>query len=52
MAKCPACSAEITHVDAEMIELNPTEEVSESTEGEPSRAIATVCPECEAIIGI
>lgn len=51
MAKCPACMTEIDHVDAEMIELNPTDAVAEETE-KPQRAIATICPECEAIIGI
>jgi uncharacterized protein with PIN domain len=51
MARCPSCDAEIEHVDAEMIELNPSSEVEGETE-EPSQAIATVCPECTAIIGI
>ncbi|MBS3760455.1 hypothetical protein [Halodesulfurarchaeum sp.] len=51
MARCPTCKSEITHVDAEMIELNPSTEVESETE-EPSQAIATVCPECNAIIGI
>ncbi|MFB6114626.1 MAG: hypothetical protein ABEJ58_11060 [Halodesulfurarchaeum sp.] len=51
MATCPACKTEIDHVEAEMIELTPTEAVAESAE-EPQNAIATCCPECEAIIGI
>jgi len=51
MAKCPTCEAEIDHVDAEMIELNPTSAVESETE-EVSQAIATVCPSCNAIIGI
>jgi uncharacterized protein with PIN domain len=51
MANCPACGTEIDRVDAEMIDLNPSDAV-EATGEEPSRAIATVCPACEAIIGI
>lgn len=51
MATCPTCEAEIDHVDAEMLELNPSSDVEAETE-EASRAIATVCPECNAIIGI
>ncbi|MFB6086779.1 MAG: hypothetical protein ABEJ84_08280 [Halodesulfurarchaeum sp.] len=51
MAKCPTCEAEIDHVEAEMLELTPSPAVEEASE-EPSRAVATVCPSCEAIIGI
>ena len=51
MAKCPSCKDEIDHVDAEMIELNPSAAVESETE-EISQAIATVCPSCNAIIGI
>jgi uncharacterized protein with PIN domain len=51
MATCPTCEVEIDSVDAEMIELNPSPAVEEETE-EPAQAIATVCPECNAIIGI
>ncbi len=51
MATCPTCEAEINHVEAEMLELSPSAAVESETE-EPSQAIATVCPECNAIIGI
>ena len=51
MAKCPTCEAEIDHVDAEMIDLSPSPAVEQETD-EPSQAIATVCPACNAIIGI
>ncbi|MFP4529658.1 MAG: hypothetical protein ACLFNC_00040 [Halodesulfurarchaeum sp.] len=51
MAKCPNCEAEIDHVEAEMLELSPSSAVADETE-EPSQAIATVCPSCDAIIGI
>lgn len=51
MASCPTCEAEIDHVLAEMIDLKGTEAIDEKfTEG--GRAVATVCPQCDAIIGI
>ena len=51
MANCPTCETEIDHVVAEKIELTGTEElVADVAEGE--YAIATVCPNCQAIIGI
>lgn len=52
MANCPSCGTEITHVEAEMIDLQPSPAVEAAEDEEPSRAIATVCPACKAIIGI
>ena len=51
MAKCPNCEAEIDHVEAEMLELSPSAAAEEASD-EPSQAVATVCPSCNAIIGI
>lgn len=51
MARCPNCETEIERVEAEMLELDPSPAVEDEAE-EPSMAIATVCPECDAIIGI
>lgn len=51
MATCPTCETEIDRVEAEMLDLSPSAAVEAETE-EPSQAIATVCPECNAIIGI
>ncbi|MFW6458722.1 MAG: hypothetical protein ACOCY6_04845 [Halodesulfurarchaeum sp.] len=51
MARCPHCQETIEHVSAEILELDPTDAVEAESE-EPSRAVATVCPECDSIIGI
>lgn len=52
MAQCPACNTEIDHVVAEKIELTGIESIVEEVAQTEGYAIATVCPECEAIIGI
>lgn len=51
MARCPTCEASIDHVNAEMIDLAGTEAISDEF-AEGGQAVATVCPECEAILGI
>lgn len=51
MARCPTCETEIDHVEAEMLELDTSTAVESETD-DPSNAIATICPECQAIIGI
>ncbi|MFQ3294244.1 MAG: hypothetical protein ACI8VE_001313 [Natrialbaceae archaeon] len=52
MARCPACDSEIDHVIAEKIELTGIEDVIEETTQKEGYAIATLCPDCKAIIGI
>ncbi|MFW6376758.1 MAG: hypothetical protein ACOC0F_02175 [archaeon] len=52
MARCPACESEIDHVIAEKIELTGIEDVIEEAAETEGSAIATLCPECNAIIGI
>ena len=52
MAKCPSCEAEIHHVIAEKIELTGTEDIVEEAAEKEGFAIATLCPECNAIISI
>lgn len=51
MARCPSCEERIDHVIAEKIDLEGTEEI-DGESGDDSQAIATLCPECDAIIGI
>lgn len=51
MAHCPTCEAEIDHVVAEAIDLKGAEKIAEEY-ADGGRAIATLCPHCEAIIGI
>lgn len=51
MARCPTCEASIDHVNAEMIDLSGTEAISDEV-AEGGQAVATLCPECDAIIGI
>lgn len=51
MARCPTCESEITHVSAEKIDLEGTQAIDEDL-GEGGQAVATVCPECDGIIGI
>jgi uncharacterized protein with PIN domain len=52
MARCPTCESEIDHVIAEKIELTGIEEIIEEVEQKEGSAIATLCPDCNAIIGI
>lgn len=51
MARCPSCEARIDHVVAETITLEGTDEIPGNLES-GSKAVATLCPECEAIIGL
>lgn len=52
MARCPACDSEIDHVVAEKIELAGIEDAIEDATEREGHAIATVCPDCNAIIGL
>ena len=52
MARCPACESEIHHVLAEKIELTGVDDIVEEATEREGFAIATLCPECNAIIGI
>ena len=50
MARCPSCEERIDHVIAETIDLKGTDEIA--GDYEDGQAVATVCPNCEAIIGL
>jgi len=50
MARCPTCDAELDHVIAQTIDLEETDAIPGS-EGS-GQAVVTVCPQCDAIIGI
>lgn len=51
MAHCPTCEGKIEYVIPEVIEIRGADTIdAEYADG--GRAVATVCPHCEAIIGI
>ncbi len=50
MARCPGCEERIDHVIAETIDLEGTDEIAGKYED--GQAVVTICPECDAIIGL
>jgi hypothetical protein len=54
MASCPTCEATLEYVETELIELRGYDQAVEmkSEEADHGRAVATVCPDCDALLSL
>lgn len=54
MALCPHCESDIDYVETELIELRGYEDAVEQKSGEEGhgQAVATVCPDCDALLSL
>ncbi|MFB6205344.1 MAG: CpXC domain-containing protein [Haloglomus sp.] len=50
MVHCPECLTELEHVETELIDLEPSEELQAAADG--GRAVASVCPECGVLLDL